>query len=57
MKRRTAISELAIQHGFHLSREKRHLIWVHPDGRVVVTSKSPKHCELRKVRKWFQKEN
>lgn len=57
MNRRTAIRDIAIQHGFQLTREKRHLVWVHPDGRVVVTSKSPKSCDLRRVRRWFQKEN
>ena len=47
---------LAHSYGFELARQKRHLVFKHPSGSVVVTSQSPSaHRALKNTDREFRR--
>jgi predicted RNA binding protein YcfA (HicA-like mRNA interferase family) len=47
---------MAHGYGFELARQKRHLVFKHPTGPVVVTAQSPSdHRALKNIDKEFRK--
>ena len=46
----TEIRKLMLAHGFILARTNHHLVWHHPRGPVVVTSKTPSGNPIDKIK-------
>jgi predicted RNA binding protein YcfA (HicA-like mRNA interferase family) len=50
------ILRLADRYGYHLTRQKRHLVFTHPSGAVVVCGKSAScHHALCNIDKQFRR--
>jgi predicted RNA binding protein YcfA (HicA-like mRNA interferase family) len=56
MKAKNAIVQIAKSHGFHLLRQRKHLVFAHPSGARVVTSLTPGcHRAMANIERTFIK--